>query len=293
MNRTNFDYRVIGTGKTTLIIETGIGNLYFDWLPVAKHLSKNHTVVLYHRLGYGESKITKQRRTTYNIATELYELVTALEIDKFILLAHSFGGLCAQHFALLYPKKLSGLILLDSASPRLSELEELDTPFLNEHSSIDAMISMSMEFSKKTSDERLKLLEDSLKNYKEKLSEGDYKAYSDCMSYSEFNITVANEFSEWIHDGEEIQKIRCSHDIPTIIICRDEQTSAANWHKNGVPKTEAEIHEKHWRALQEDLKSLSSQSELIIATGCDHMIHLEQPELVYKSVESLQNRLMD
>jgi len=106
MNRTNFDYRVIGAGKTTIIIETGIGNLYFDWLPVAEHLSKNYTVVLYHRLGYGESKTTTQRRTTHNIATELYELVTALEIDKFILLAHSFGGLCAQHFCFVVSKKI-------------------------------------------------------------------------------------------------------------------------------------------------------------------------------------------
>jgi len=244
-------------------------------------------------LGYGRSEETETRRTTHNIATELYELVNTLEIDKFILLAHSFGGLCAQHFALLYPNKLSGMILLDSASPRLIELEELDTPFLNEHCSIDAMISMNLAFSKKNKEEMLKLQENSIKKNKKKLSKDDFKAYTEFVSSSVFYETVTNEFSKWRHDGEEIQKLRLVNDIPTKIICRDEQISADNWHKNGVPKIEAEIHEKHWRYLQEDLQSLSSQSELIIATGCDHMIHLEQPELVYKTVESLQSQLMD
>jgi len=293
MNKSKFDYRIIGTGKTTIVIETGIGNLYFDWLPVAEHLSKNHTVVLYHRLGYGGSEETEMVRTTHNIATELYELVNTLEIDKFILLAHSFGGLCAQHFALLYPNKLSGMILLDSASPRLIELEELDTPFLNEHCSIDAMISMSMAFSKKSKEEMLKLQENSLKRNKEKLSDDDYEAFTEYVSSSVFNETVANEFSKWIHDGEEIQKLRSVSDIPTKIICRDEQISAENWSKNGVPEMEAKTHEKHWRTLQEDLTTLSNKSEFIIASGCDHMIHLENPELVCKTVELLQRQLND
>lgn len=287
MENRNFDYRIIGNGKITVVIETGIGNSYFDWLPVADHLREDYTVVLYHRRGYGRSVEAKIDRSTYNIANELFELVNELHIEKFILLAHSFGGLCAQHFSLLYPNRLSGMILVDSASPRLIELEKLDTPFLNEHCSIDAMILMNMKFSKKTKEEMIKLQEKSIIRNQKKLSADDFKEYKEFITSSIFNETVANEFSEWINDGEEIQKNKSVSNIPIKIICRDEQLSVDNWAKNGVPKIEAEIHERHWRILQEDLRTISNNSELIIARGCDHMIHIENPKVIYETLNSL------
>lgn len=285
------DYRILGSGKTTVVVETGLGNSYFDWLPVAEYLSEKYTVVLYHRQGYGDSDITQTTRSTYNIASELNDFVTELKIENFILLAHSFGGLCAQHYNVLFPNKLGGMILLDSASPRLVELENLETPFLNEHCSIEVMISLNMDFSNKTIEEMKHLQDKSIKRNREILSKEDMTSYINFVTSKEFNVTVAKELSEWINSGLEIQKVNHISHLPTLIICRDEQLSVDNWATNGVPRLEAKIHEKHWHLLQNDLKKISTNSELIIARGCDHMIHLENPKVIYDALDHLNKMI--
>ncbi len=281
------EYRVLGDNDKTIVIETGIGNSYYDWLEVANKLSKNYKVLLYHRVGYGSSRGKNIKRTTFNIANELNDLLNELDIEEFTLLAHSYGGLCAQHYLNLYPNRLSALLLLDSASRRLEELEKLDTPFLNKHCSIEAMISMNMEFSKKTKEEMLSLQEKSIKRNEQVLSLNDFELYKEFISSAKFNETVADEFSHWISSGEDLKKNKIIADTKVKVICRDLQVSIDNWAKNGVPQIEAEIHEKHWRLLQEDLKTISSDSELIVAHGCDHMIHLENPEILYEIIDSI------
>ncbi len=38
MDNINFEYRIIGKGNTTLIIDTGIGNSFYDWYPLIKEI---------------------------------------------------------------------------------------------------------------------------------------------------------------------------------------------------------------------------------------------------------------
>ncbi len=149
------------------------------------------------------------------------------------------------------------------------------------------MIKLNVEFSRKTEDEILKMQEKSIQKKQILLSKHDLIAYKEFIVSQTFNLTVAAEFSEWINDGKEIKRISKINNIPTCVICRDEQISVKNYVNSGVPELDAIIYEKHWRLLQKDLVRLSNKSKLIIAEGCDHMIHLENPEVIIKTLNSI------
>ena len=61
MEELDLDYRIIGKGKTVLVIETGIGSSFYDWHSIVQELKEDFTIVLYHRLGYGKSQAPIQK----------------------------------------------------------------------------------------------------------------------------------------------------------------------------------------------------------------------------------------
>lgn len=188
MSNSDFDYRIYGDSNKAIIIETGIGNSYYDWIPLAEQLSESYKVILYHRCGYGLSKIINSNRTTKNIALELNQLVEQLGLERFILLSHSFGGLCAQHYALLYPNKVEKLVLIDSATTRLCEFDELDTPFINKHCSINRMIDLNTEISLKSDIEKIEMNSKSIARNEMLLSKLEMRNYNSFLASSDFYI---------------------------------------------------------------------------------------------------------
>lgn len=66
------------------------------------------------------------------MANELKGLLEKLEVhDPIILVGHSYGGLCAQHFIKMYPTLVNSCILVDSTSVNLHRLNELELPVLD------------------------------------------------------------------------------------------------------------------------------------------------------------------
>lgn len=111
-------YQIIGDGKVSLAVETGLGADIAEWQPLAKRLPDTHTVLLYQRAGYGGSSVSSLSRTPEQIASELHELFEQIpHEEKITLLAHSQGGLYAWKFAKMYPEMVEKLILLDPLSP--------------------------------------------------------------------------------------------------------------------------------------------------------------------------------
>jgi pimeloyl-ACP methyl ester carboxylesterase len=154
MKELDLEYKIIGEGKTVLVIETGIGGSFYSWYPFIEEIKEDFTVILYHRAGYGKSQVSNNPRTTRNIAEELNRLLNKIRIkDKFILMGHSFGGLCVQQYAKIYPNKLKGIILIDSTSYNFKQLYMLDTPVMISHIEIDKRVELDINSSKKSKDE--------------------------------------------------------------------------------------------------------------------------------------------
>jgi pimeloyl-ACP methyl ester carboxylesterase len=110
----------IGESGPTVVFEAGLGNDATTWKSVAGPIAAFARVVLYDRVGLGESsklKDTSAAITADEVAARLHALLAAADIRApYVLVGHSLGGLYVQMFARKYPKDVSGVVLLESSS---------------------------------------------------------------------------------------------------------------------------------------------------------------------------------
>ncbi|WP_142829615.1 alpha/beta fold hydrolase [Planococcus soli] len=136
VNNKRMEISLKGERGVTILILSGMGCSFEEWFEVTESLSQTNRTLLFHRPGLGESEIGEENRTTLQVVEEINQLLCVLAIEEpVILIGHSYGGLCAQHFTKLYPEKVKALLLLDSTSVDLERLDELNLPVLNQGSS--------------------------------------------------------------------------------------------------------------------------------------------------------------
>lgn len=113
-------YQCVGAGNPTVVIETGLGVAISDesetsWDAFIESVSKKNEVCFYDRAGMGKSDQNKKSHTSKEVATQLKQLISAAKINTpFILVAHSIGGIHARVFNDMFPKLLSGIVLVDA-----------------------------------------------------------------------------------------------------------------------------------------------------------------------------------
>lgn len=122
-NNLNLYYEVINKDaikETPIIMIHGFGSSVGFFSEQRKALGKSYKLILFDAEGHGKSdKNIKEELDAHMITDTVEDLLTLfylLEIDKPVgILGHSLvGGVVAQKFALLYPKKVEFLILLNS-----------------------------------------------------------------------------------------------------------------------------------------------------------------------------------
>ena len=179
-----------GSSKQTVVIQTGMTCSFYDWLPIIEKLSQHFTVISYHRPGYGKSELGNYSRTTRQATNELHMLLQKLAIhEPIILIGHSYGGLCAQHFAMLHEDKLQALILVDSTSMNLHRLDELHLPISDQTDSDDMWLQKYNTYSKMDVD----MLYNELKPMLADRSRQQIEFFTSPSLYK----ATASELSEW------------------------------------------------------------------------------------------------
>jgi pimeloyl-ACP methyl ester carboxylesterase len=110
----------IGESGPTVVFEAGLGNDSTTWKSVAGPIAAFARVVLYDRVGLGQSSQLKDIRAAIaadEVASRLHALLASADIHPpYILVGHSLGGLYMQMFARKYAKEVSGIVLLESSS---------------------------------------------------------------------------------------------------------------------------------------------------------------------------------
>jgi pimeloyl-ACP methyl ester carboxylesterase len=107
---------VVGDGGPAVVIEPAFGGSAQSWQALAQALSEHTTVVAYDRAAYGTSSRAMDRRTPDDIARDLRGVLTAVGIERpVVLVGHSAGGLYVRAFAALYREQVAGMVLIDSS----------------------------------------------------------------------------------------------------------------------------------------------------------------------------------
>ncbi|MCB4848390.1 alpha/beta hydrolase [Bacillus tropicus] len=277
----NIEVYMKGTNKQTVVIQTGMTCSFYDWLPIIEKLSQQFTVVSYHRPGYGKSELGNDSRTTRQATKELHMLLQKLDIhDPIILIGHSYGGLCAQHFAMLHEDKLQALILVDSTSMNLHRLDELHLPISDQTDSDDMWLQKYNTYSKMDVD----MLSNELKPM---LASQSRQQIEFSTSPSLYKAT-ASELSEWKNCARSLKELYKTLKVPLIVIGREPQYSIAQLIKGGMPIEEATQLEAMWQELIHEQVHLSIHSQYILAEHAGHGIENDRPDIIIEAAHSLR-----
>lgn len=118
INGLKINYRIIGEGRPFLILH-GWGSCSEKWQKVGELLAeKNLKVIIPDLPGFGQSQEPKSAWDINDYCDFVEEFVKILNLDKFFLLGHSFGGALAVKCSLKFPEKINKLFLVGAACIR-------------------------------------------------------------------------------------------------------------------------------------------------------------------------------
>ncbi|MDA1986987.1 MULTISPECIES: alpha/beta hydrolase [Bacillus cereus group] len=270
-----------GSSKQTVVIQTGMTCSFYDWLPIIEKLSQHFTVVSYHRPGYGKSELGNDSRTIRQVTKELHMLLQKLAIhEPIILIGHSYGGLCAQHFTMLHEDKLQALILVDSTSMNLHRLDELHLPISDQTDSDDMWLQKYNTYSK--------MDVDMLSNELKPILANQSRQYIEFSTSPTLYKATASELSTWKNCARSIKELYKTLEVPLIVIGRDPQYSITQLTEGGMQKEEATQLEAMWQELIHEQLQLSINNQYILAEHAGHGIENDRPDIIIEAVQSVR-----
>lgn len=286
----NLYVRISGRGKPTVVIEPGWGNLSLEWYQIQEELSKITTVISYDRAGYAESPRATTIRNSFNIATELFNMLCNTELPSpYVFIGHSLGGLYIQHFAKLFPRQIAGLVLVDSITTDIFEFDKLEAPNYQKYGSyksraenIRKLLELDSEKFRETVTPMLYGLYDSFP----KLIADQFFIY---QSEKSFCQTIIDEYDGVEESVKMIKSISIFPDVPVFVLCRDYNIMNKLSESIGIPYEESRAVEELWIKQNKELLNLSPKSEFYLVKDSSHNIHLTRPDAIIEVVKKIIN----
>ncbi len=276
-----------GEGTPTVAILPGMMCSLYDWIEVISGLEKSLQVLLVHRAGCGESDYTGIG-TTGEAADKLYKTLQQLKIiDPIVLVGHSYGGLCAQHFTVRYPSKVAGLILVDSTSVHLHRLSELVLPVSDDRDSDAAWVQRCKQYARMSRTQLLKEIHPELRALHFKWPAEIQQKIKGFYCNPNLYATMAAEIENWTRCATEIGQAGGFPQVPMKVIGRDPDYSTAQAVDDGTPREEAELLERIWQELMEEQANLSKYGERITASGASHAVYEDRPDVVVDAIKDI------
>lgn len=260
INGTELYYQIIGNGEPILIIHGGPGLSHDYFLPSLRDLSNQYKLIFYDQRASGKSDLNLDAKsiTIDNFLRDIDELRNTLGIEKLNLMAHSWGGILAMKYAVIYPDNVKSLILVNSvgASSEIATLSNLELAkrFTKEDSLQRAQILNSEGFQRRTEGSIESLMKIGFKN------QFYNKTYLDSLNLSiGENYMITSQLLQNL--GEELKDFNFHSDLKTI------QSPALLIYGSYDPLTRLagiKIHES------------INNSEFIILDDCGHFPFIEK-----------------
>lgn len=117
-----------GEGSPAVIFLHSLGGRYTQWNAQLEHLRPDRRAIAVEYLGHGESEEARDR--DYSLiatARALERVVEELDLERVVLIGHSFGGGVAAECARMHPEQVAGLLLVDPIGDQHQVQEEIKT----------------------------------------------------------------------------------------------------------------------------------------------------------------------
>ncbi len=256
-------------------------------------MRKTNRVILFHRPGLGLSEIRRNEiRNTGAVVKELNDMMTQLEItEPVILVGHSYGGLCVQHFAKEYEEKIAGIVLVDSTSVDLKELDELNLPTLDQDDNDEQWMKRCYSYSFMDQETLKNTLQFSLTENQKQLPLHLQQLIIDFQTKPTMYQAMYSEIANWKKDAEKIKSLGDFPNIPLTVIGRDKEYNITLGVLDGLPEWELRVFEEKWEELITRQGKLNKNSELIFASESTHQIHLDRPDVIIEALHNMRKAI--
>jgi pimeloyl-ACP methyl ester carboxylesterase len=249
-----------GSDAPTVVIEQGAGSPSRLWWPVQDEIAEFASVCTYDRAGYLWSDPIPPGRTIAERGEELHTLLVNSGIPgPYVLVAHSYGGLIVRSFARKHPDQMAGLVLVDTPDETTIFQEKV----LTFYSRVRAM-SKAVEWAARFG--WLRVLSASFPTMRAGFPfsrGGEYAAAADDLA------SLQSADQETRRAGEP----GSLGNLPLAVIT----------HGQPFPGPFS-VLEPGWIEGQKRLAALSTDSLLIPAQKSNHMIHLDEPNVVIDAI---------
>jgi proline iminopeptidase len=124
--------REIGKGRAIIILHGGPDFDYSYLLPELDRLADSYRLIYYDQRGRGRSAAGVQPEdvTLASDVSDIDKVREHFKLDQVILLGHSWGTVLALEYALRYPQRVSGLILMNPAPASTADYKQLRNEWL-------------------------------------------------------------------------------------------------------------------------------------------------------------------
>jgi 3-oxoadipate enol-lactonase len=121
-------YELIGNyeSKKTLVFLNGLSQSTLSWGLMIPFFSKDYKIVLLDFVFQGQSDKQGEYKSFDEHSRDVNELMDLLYLENVNMIGISYGSLVAQHFTLLYPEKVSRLVLMATFAHKTPYLEAIE-----------------------------------------------------------------------------------------------------------------------------------------------------------------------
>jgi pimeloyl-ACP methyl ester carboxylesterase len=276
-HRVHLDCR--GTGSPTVLLDAGLGDSSATWALVQPQVARFTRVCSYDRPGLGWSDPSSGPRDSVHVAALVEDLLKRAHVEgPFILVGHSFGGYNQLLFWSSHSDQVAGMVLVDSSHPdQLNRFPSSLSPEVYVLTLRYKLLGWPFGLGR--------LLGWCRDDYTfPGISQAWQQAAPAAIALDCRSSTLRSMRDEelWFRrSGQEVASITTLGNLPLIVLSHDPRT------ESGFPPEVAQSAEKQWSSMQEDLRSLSTNSKRIIARQSMHYVEAYRPELVIRAIRDV------
>jgi pimeloyl-ACP methyl ester carboxylesterase len=254
-----------------IVIEQGAGEPAILWRSLQQQAASFARVCLYDRAGYGWSPPAPAPQGVEERAADLRRLLDAGGVaGPYILVAHSYGGLVVQSFARQFPELVAGMVMVDAIDARMAA-----------HPDYLALIGKGRVFlpvMRAAASVGLMRLAGLMGGDDEAPVDAEAQAMAGAQAARpSFFRAIAGDLASIREAARDSDAATQSlGDLPLTVIT----------HGKPFPGPFAGI-EALWRPGQEAIAALSSRGRLVVAANSNHMVHMDEPELVLAALREM------
>ncbi len=124
VNGTTLHYVLGGAGPAVVLVH-GFPEDWYEFHKIMPRLAKKFTVIAVDLRGAGGSAATPGGYDAANMAEDIYQLASALKLERLYIVGHDIGGMVAYAFVRRYPQITRGAMILDVPIPGIEPWEQV------------------------------------------------------------------------------------------------------------------------------------------------------------------------